>query len=68
LELSKGKEPAWLEILAAAHAEAGNFEEAVRLETQRLADSPTGHKTDLQARLDLYRTGQPLRESPAVRD
>jgi tetratricopeptide (TPR) repeat protein len=25
LELSKGKEPAWLEILAAAHAEAGNL-------------------------------------------
>jgi spermidine synthase len=55
-----------LETLAAAYAEAGNFEQAVATEERAralaAAASPNPLARDMEARLDLYRARQPLRE------
>jgi Zn-dependent membrane protease YugP/Tfp pilus assembly protein PilF len=66
LRLADGQEPLWLGVLGAAHAEAGDFAEAVRLQEQCLAEAPPEARADLQARLQLYRAGQPYREGPAA--
>ncbi len=57
--------PALLDTLAAAYAEAGQFELAVSAVTEALARS-TDRSTaqQLQARLHLYRDGLPFREAP----
>ena len=54
-----------LEILAAAHAELGDFPEAVRWQTEaiRLARGPR-RKALLQASLELYESGRPFRQPP----
>ncbi len=49
------------EALAAAYAEAGSFEEAVRWQEQALADAAYPNRDDGQRRLDLYRKKQPYR-------
>jgi tetratricopeptide (TPR) repeat protein len=67
LRLAGGQEPTWLCILAAAHAEVGDFAEAVRVQEECLAAVPEKEKAELQARLNLYRTRQPFREIPAPR-
>jgi tetratricopeptide (TPR) repeat protein len=58
------KDPSCLDTLAAAYAEAGQFEEAVRYQTRAL-DDPT-LKGDLRAaasrRLELYQQKRPFRE------
>jgi tetratricopeptide (TPR) repeat protein len=66
LELVDWKEAAWLGILAAACAEAGDFEEAIRWQTQCLEESPPLVKEELRARLGLYRAGQPYRDVPVL--
>jgi tetratricopeptide (TPR) repeat protein len=63
LDMTQSDQPAWLEVLAAAHAEAGEFDSAS--EWQRKAveqlraddDSPSGQ------RLRLYQSQQPFRHS-----
>jgi tetratricopeptide (TPR) repeat protein len=52
----------WLDILAAAHAEASQFELAVRCQEQVLSHCSPPSRAEQQARLDLYRAGQPYRE------
>jgi Zn-dependent membrane protease YugP/Flp pilus assembly protein TadD len=52
----------WLDILAAAHAEAGQFDLAVRYQEQVLSRCAPSSRAEQQARLDLYRAGQPYRE------
>src|SRR5262249_21687338 len=64
LELVDQKMKPWLAILAAAHAEAGNWPEAVKWQTQCLEQSPAQVKADLEARLLLYQQGRPYREYP----
>lgn len=58
------KDPMYLDTLAAAYAEAGQFEEAVRYQTRALED-PT-LKGDLRKaarqRLELYRQKKPFRD------
>lgn len=61
VQLSGDDDNAWLEILAAAHAEAGDFRAAVRCQERRLARTPTDRQAEEQARLELYRVGQPFR-------
>ncbi len=56
----------WHDILAAAHAEAGNFAEAIRCQQQCLADAPRPPQAEMQARLELYQAGQAYRERPRV--
>ncbi|HSU91435.1 MAG TPA: tetratricopeptide repeat protein [Sporolactobacillaceae bacterium] len=52
-----------LDTLAAAHAEAGNFAEAVRWQEKALADRQfaKNHAQEARRRLELYRRNQPYR-------
>jgi tetratricopeptide (TPR) repeat protein len=69
--LAGGGQPAILDTLAAAYAEAGRFSEAVQIATQLLE---LARKQDnrrmveaLEARLALYRAGTPFRDSRQAR-
>jgi tetratricopeptide (TPR) repeat protein len=56
-----------LDTLAAAHAECGQFEQAVQFAQKALAVLPANQQASLgepiRKRLELYRRGQPYRES-----
>jgi len=64
-ELSGGKDPAVLDTLAAAYAEAGRFSEAIETSQRALelanASGNTKLANNLQAHLVLYRANSPLR-------
>lgn len=55
-----------LDVLGAAYAEAGRFEEAVRAAQEAVtllrAVGPSQRLTDVQQRLQLYETGQPYHD------
>lgn len=51
-----------LTALAAAHAENGEFGEAVRWQSRAIESAPPEARPRLQAILDLYRSGRPYRE------
>jgi TPR repeat protein len=60
---------AWLlDTLAAAYAEAGDFDRAIETQQQALeaatSDLPDGARSRLEHRLELYRAGEPHRENP----
>ena len=60
--------PAYLDTLAAAYAEAGRFDDAVRAQ-QRAVDAlpgtvPPAARASFSERIELYRSGQPYREGP----
>jgi tetratricopeptide (TPR) repeat protein len=63
-ESTKGKDAGYLDVLAAAHAEVGNFDEAVRLEKQALESESfaTLFGKGARNRLKLYESKQPYRE------
>ncbi|HLJ92357.1 MAG TPA: tetratricopeptide repeat protein [Gemmataceae bacterium] len=65
LELANGKRTEWFSVLAAAHAEAGNFEEAVKWRTKCLDETPPQARPPLQNALSLYQARQPLRREKA---
>jgi hypothetical protein len=50
------------DALAAAHAETGNFQEAVKWQEKALMKCPETYKKEFGGRLDLYRSGKPYRE------
>jgi tetratricopeptide (TPR) repeat protein len=54
--------PQCLDTLAAACAETGAFDEAVRWQTEALAASPEEEKAAVRARLEIYQDHQPYRE------
>jgi tetratricopeptide (TPR) repeat protein len=58
-----------LDALAAAHASAGDFDEATRVQQQAVASAAPDFAEPLRQRLDLYRQGQPFisGQNPAVR-
>lgn len=64
------KEPRSLDVLAAAHAELGQWEDAVRRAEQALTlvekrhDSDGGYCADIRMRLELYRLREPYRQFP----
>jgi tetratricopeptide (TPR) repeat protein len=60
-ELSEWKNVAPLEALAAACAETGLFADAVNWQEHALELAPAKQKAELQARLEIYRAGQPYR-------
>jgi tetratricopeptide (TPR) repeat protein len=62
LELTHWSQPEWLSVFAAAHAEAGNFEEAVRWQKECLETSPEETRNQLRQQLELYEAGQPFRD------
>ncbi len=65
-ELTRYQEPNFVDTLAAAHAEAGEFDEAIRLQ-QKALEFPEFEKRfgkDARNRLELYTAGRPYREGP----
>ncbi len=61
-ELSDWENPDFISTLAAAHAEAGNFEEAVRFQRQYLESELSGfQRSAARFRLNLYLDGRPYR-------
>lgn len=64
-----GRHPGYLDTLAAAHAELGNFARAIEEQERALAllsgkDLPDGVYENFAAHLDAYREGRPLNSSP----
>ena len=66
--LSGDKDPVLLGTLAAAYAEAGRFADAVATAQRALelvcAQANTAQTETLRARLELYRSGSPFRDTP----
>jgi tetratricopeptide (TPR) repeat protein len=58
-ELAKG--PGELSALAAAHAELGEFDKAVKWQTKAIDAAPKGQKEPYEQRLKLYHDKQPYR-------
>ncbi len=67
VELSGGKVPEFLDTLAAAYAEAGQFPEAVKTAEEALALATSQKKAalvdDLGARIKLYKSGSAFHET-----
>jgi tetratricopeptide (TPR) repeat protein len=63
-ELTAWRDAMSLETLAAAYAEGGNFEEAAKWQTKAIEylARESSDRADAQARLKLYKAGQPYRE------
>ena len=61
-ELTGHAVPGFVDTLAAAYAEAGRFADAVRWQEKVVDMVPADQQAEYQARLDLYRSGQPYRE------
>ena len=64
VELAGDDNPAILDSLSAAYAEAGDFEKAVNWQEKAVTLAPAQQRDELQIRLDLYRQGKPYRETP----
>jgi tetratricopeptide (TPR) repeat protein len=54
--------PGYLDTLAAAHAELGNFDEAVRFQEQALQDASFKKDASARERLELYKRNKPYRQ------
>jgi Flp pilus assembly protein TadD len=65
VELSGGREPAFLDTLAAAYAEAGQFTDAVRTARQAADLAAQQNKAalaeSLRGKIPLYEAGTPFR-------
>ena len=62
LELTGGKMVEWFDILAAAHAEAGDFQAAIDWQTRCVEAAPETMNQELVGRLATYRSHQPFRD------
>ncbi len=69
-ELTEWKAVGAIDTLAAAHAEAGNFEEAVKWQKKAIelgaAEGSEEELAPFRARLKLFQSAKPYRESPAA--
>ncbi|HXX22885.1 MAG TPA: tetratricopeptide repeat protein [Terriglobia bacterium] len=63
MKLTGAKDPATLDTLAAAYAEAGRFTEAVQTARQALALATEPLAGDLKARIALYQAHRPFRDT-----
>jgi len=63
-QLSEWKEVSFIDTLAAAYAETGDLDEAVKWQTKAKAMCPDDQKDYCQSKLDLYKSGKPYREEP----
>jgi len=63
VKLTGAKDPATLDTLAAAYAEAGRFPEAVQTARQALALATEPLAGDLKARIALYQAHRPFRDT-----
>ena len=64
-ELSQWSYFGSLDTLAAAYAEIGRFDDAVKWQKRGLEYAPEQSKSDLQSRLELYKMGKPYRQPAA---
>ena len=64
-ELTAWKDFGYLDTLAAAYAEAGNFDKAVEWQKKGMDLAPADQKADYESRLKLYQEKKPYRELPA---
>ncbi len=62
VELSMWSEFRVLEVLAAAYAEEGEFEQAVKWQTKVVSMLPPTQRADYESRLALYRERKPYHE------
>jgi tetratricopeptide (TPR) repeat protein len=53
-----------MDTLAAAYAESGDFDEAVKQQEKALSLAPAEYRSDVESRLALYRERKPYRETP----
>jgi tetratricopeptide (TPR) repeat protein len=60
-ELTAWKSPAMLSALAAASAEAGDFDAAIRWQARAIELTPKNARADYPDRLELYRSGKTYR-------
>jgi tetratricopeptide (TPR) repeat protein len=66
-QLCDGQEPAFLGTLAAAYAELGDFDAAVRWQKKALKLAPAHERDDkYRDKLELFQSGLPFRESITV--
>lgn len=56
------EEPSYLDTLAAAYAECGNFTEAVKWSTKAVAICPEPDRQELEANLRTLKSGKPIRQ------
>ncbi len=65
VDLSAGKEIAYLDTLAAAHAEAGQFDDAVKVQEGVVAavQDDADYRAEVRERLDLYRKKMAYRQA-----
>ena len=61
-ELTSWKNAAVIDTLAAAYAEAGQFDKAVEFMNKAVISSPETMKEELQSHLKLFTEGKPYRE------
>ena len=63
-ELSEWKDAGIIDTLAAAYAEAGDFQKAVTWQTKAIALTKDANlRKEMDAHLDLYKSGKPYREA-----
>ncbi len=68
-QLTSWEDPSYVDTLAAAHAEAGDFVAAVKTQQEAIGlldqeDYGAGYRADYEARLKLYQEGKPFHEEP----
>ena len=56
------RDASYLDALAAAYAEAGDFRQAVQWQSRALGQNPGDRQAEYQQRLALYRDSKPYRE------
>jgi hypothetical protein len=63
-ELTKWKRGSWIDTLAAAYAESGDFQQAVKYEklALRTGDPTDPEQKEMRARLALYQQSEPFRD------
>jgi tetratricopeptide (TPR) repeat protein len=63
IEMIRGDQPAWLEVLAAAYAEKGEFAAAIQWQQKALQELAAGADSPSARRLQLYQSHEPFRHS-----
>jgi serine/threonine-protein kinase len=61
-ELTEYAAPGYLDTLAAAHAELGRFEDAIRWQEKAVKMVAPDQRPEYEARLELYRAEKPYRD------
>jgi tetratricopeptide (TPR) repeat protein len=63
LDMTHSDQPAWLEVLAAAHAESGDFDSASDWQRQTIEQLQAADDSPTTQRLRMYQSRQPFRHS-----